>query len=49
MRNNDLNEFCRPSRRELLEAMGINGLALVALLVAGYFTPDLLALLFSHP
>jgi hypothetical protein len=49
MRNDDTNDLYRPFRREILEAIGINGLALLGLLVAGYFTPDLLALLVSHP
>lgn len=45
MRNDDQNDLYRPSRHEMLAALGINSLALVALLVAGYFTPDLLAVL----
>lgn len=46
MRNEDPNDLCRPSSHEILAALGINGLALAALLVAGYLTPDLLSILF---
>lgn len=46
MRNDSSDELFSPGRHEILAALGINGLALAALLVAGYFAPDLLAILF---
>lgn len=46
MHNDDFDEMPSPMLSNILSALGINGLALAALVVAGYFAPELLAILF---
>lgn len=46
MHNDDFDELPSPMFSNILSALGINGLALGGLLVAGYFAPELLAILF---
>lgn len=46
MHNDDFDELPSPMLSNILSALGINGLALAGLLVAGYIAPDLLAVLF---
>lgn len=43
--HNDHDDIYSTSRRETLATLAVSGLTLAVLAVAGYLTPDLLALL----